>query len=253
MNSLGIASIVFVCTFGSALLGLLVRARLPEHHLGSETMDVVKLATGLIAAMVALILGLLTASAKSTFDQVNTQVLENAANVIQLDRLLARYGPETNGIRGQLRQALTLRLQLAWPEEGAPPTGVGVLDLTREAEGLEGAIRDLSPQTEAQNDLRTQALAISREILSTRWRTLAQASNQVPVTFLVVLIVWLCILFASFGVYATRNATVVTVLALCAFAVSGSIFLILEMNRPFDGSIKISSAPVRYALSQLGQ
>jgi hypothetical protein len=89
--------------------------------------------------------------------------------------------------------------------------------------------------------------------MQTRWLTLGGLGASVPVLFLVVVVFWLTIILGSFGLLARRNATVVVVLFLCAVSVAGSIFLILEMDQPFEGLMKISSAPLRYALSQLGQ
>ena len=77
--------------------------------------------------------------------------------------------------------------------------------------------------------------------------------RSIPVPFLVVLVLWLVVIFASFGLFAPRNATVVAVLVLCALSASGAIFLILEMDRPFEGLMKVSDVPLRYALSQLGR
>ena len=72
--------------------------------------------------------------------------------------------------------------------------------------------------------------------------------------FLVVVILWLSIIFASFGLFAPRNTTVIVTLCVCALSLSGAIFLILEMYEPYSGGlIQISSAPLRAALAQLGQ
>jgi hypothetical protein len=253
MSESAIAVIVFACVFGSALLGLSLRALLPEHHLSSESKDVVKLAMGLIATMAALVLGLLTASAKSSFDVQNAETVHSAADIIRLDRALARYGPETKEIRDLLKKAVAFRIHLTWPEDGSAPANLGSPEVTRATEGLEDKIRELSPRNELQREFKSQALQISGELLATRWLRIEQLSNPVPLLFLVVLVFWLSILFGTFGLFAPRNTTVIVALVLCAVAVSGSTFLILEMHRPFEGLMKISPAPLRYALSQLGQ
>src|SRR5271154_1023119 len=98
-----VGAIVFACTFGGALVGMTLRALLPEHHLNAETKEVIKLGTGLIATLSALVLGLLIASAKSSFDAQRTGFQQLSANIVLLDRLLARYGPETKDVRGSLR------------------------------------------------------------------------------------------------------------------------------------------------------
>jgi len=92
-----------------------------------------------------------------------------------------------------------------------------------------------------------------KDLFATRWLLFVQAGAPLPMPLLVVMVFWLCILFVSFGLFAPRNAVVVAALLFCALAVSGSTFLIQELNQPFDGVIKISSEPLRYALSQLGQ
>src|SRR3982750_996186 len=104
MSPVLIAAIVFACVFGATLFGMLLRTVLPEHHLSSETKDTVKLAMGFVATMAALILGMLVASAKDSYDKESSGVTQMAAKVIFLDRLLANYGPETNNTRSLLRQ-----------------------------------------------------------------------------------------------------------------------------------------------------
>jgi Protein of unknown function (DUF4239) len=253
MSAIAIAVTVFACVFGSAVLGLFLRAMLPEHHLSSESKDVVKLAMGLIATMAALVLGLMTASAKMSFETQNNETVHTAADIIRLDRALARYGPETREIRELLRQAVAFRIRLTWPEDGSAPRNLDSPEMTRATEGLEDKIRELSPRNELQREFKSRALQLSGDLLATRWLRIAQLSDPVPLLFLVVLTFWLSILFGTFGLFAPRNATVIVALVLCAVAVSGSTFLILEMHRPFDGLMKISPAPMHYALSQLGQ
>jgi len=253
MSALAIAVVVFACVFGSALLGIFIRSLLPEQHLSSESKDVVKLAMGLIATMAALVLGLLTASAKNSFDVQNAETVRAAADIIRLDRALARYGSETKEIRDLLKGAAALRMRLTWPEDNSASGSLDSPELTRASESLEDKIRELSPKNELQRELKSQAGQLGAELLATRWLRLAQLNEPVPLLFLVVLTFWLSILFGTFGLFAPRNATVITALVLCAVAVSGSTFLILEMHRPFEGLMKISPAPMRYAISQLGQ
>ena len=130
-----VGMIVFVCTFGGALVGNWLRTTLPEHHLNDESRDTVKLGTGLIATMTALVLGLVTASAKSSFDAVNTAVKNTAMDILTLDRLLARYGPETGEIRGALQHAVASRIDMIWPQSSSEPAR---LEPSVEASGVEG-------------------------------------------------------------------------------------------------------------------
>jgi hypothetical protein len=252
-SSIAVASFVFACVFGSALLGMLLRSTVPVDHLNAESKDVVKLAMGLIGTMAALVLGLLTASAKSSFDTLDSEIKQGAAHIILLDRTLAQYGPETKDTRELIRRAVTYRVNLTWPENASHTAQVEAPETTPSVEVIQAKIRALSPQNDDQRWLQSRAIEISGDLVGARWLMLAQAGSSVPLPFLVVLVVWLMVLFGSFGLLAPRNATVLAILALCALSVAGSIFLILEMSRPLDGVIKVSSAPLHYALSHLGQ
>lgn len=253
MSSLSIALIVFGCVLFSALFSMLLRAILPEHHLSRDTRDVVMVTMGLIATMVALVLGLLISSAKTSFDLENNGIQQTAANIIKLDRALARYGPETKEIREKFQRLIALRIQQVWPEGISTAEKMDTPERTRANEDILSAIHNLSPKTETQRELQSRAQQIALDMMGARWLMLVQAVNTVPPLFLVLVIFWLCILFGGFGLFAPRNGTVIVAFVLCGLAISSAIFLILEMNNPLGGMIKVSSLPLRYALSQLGQ
>ena len=250
MSSLAISGIVFGCIFGGTLLGMLVRAFLPAHHLGTDSKDVVKLGMGLIATMSALVLGLLIASAKSSFDARSNELTQMSANVIFFDRTLARYGPETKEIRELLRASVVSALERIWPKDNSSP---GKVEGTASSEAIFDKVLELSPQSEAQRTRQAQALKIATDVAQMRWLLFAQSGSAIPTPFLVVLIFWLTILFVSFSLFAHPNLTVVITLLVCALSVTGAIFLILELDRPFAGLIQISSEPLRHALEQLGR
>src|SRR5262245_39803494 len=247
---MAISWIVFGAVFGGALLGMTLRALLPEHYLGPDSRDVVKLGMGLIGTIAALVLGLLVASAKSSFDAQRNGLAQLAANLTLLDRILAHYGPETKECREQLRQNVATMLDQFWPENRAQ---AGQIEPTTQSESLYERIQGLSPHTEAQRSLQAAALKTAVDVAQTRWLLSAQKSSAIPVPFLVILAFWLALLFASFSLFARPNATVVVALLLSALSVAGAIFLILELDRPFDGLIQLSSDPLQRALAQLGR
>ena len=253
MSSILVALLVFACVFSGALLGMWLRTTLPEHHLGDESKDVVKLGMGLLATLTALVLGLVTASAKNAFDVQNEAVKHMAAGVLGLDRSLVRYGPETSAIRGMIRSIVVFRINATWPEDASQAVRVETPETTVTVEGLEDQIRSLTPKTDAQRAFQSNALAITGDLLNTRWTVFGAVGNAIPTPFLVVVAFWLAVLFWSFGLFAPRNTTVIAVLLLCAASVAASIFLILEMERPFDGIMKISSAPLHFTLDHLGK
>jgi hypothetical protein len=241
---------VFALVFGSALLAMLVQRVLPEHHLSTESKDVVKLGVALIATMSALVLGLLIASAKSAFDTRSNQVVQASADIILLDRVLARYGPETKDARTVLKRSVTAAVDRFWPANDAPP--IALEPTASPVEALYDEIDALSPKNETQSAMRSQAVAMALDMARTRLLLFEHLGTSIPVPFLVVLVFWLCIIFASFGLFAPKNATVIAVLGVCALSVAGAIFLIIELDRSFEGLLQISGAPMRAALAQLG-
>ena len=253
MNSLTIALISAGCIFGGVLLGMLLRSLLPDHHLSNDSKDTVKLGAGMIATLSALILGLLVSSAKGTFDTMNSEITQSAAKIILLDRVLANYGPEARDVREQLRRVVAAGIESTWPEKQTGVSGVAALERGNGMELLQLKLREFTPATDTQRQLMTQAQQISNELLQSRWLFIEQTQNALPKPFLVILLFWLTMLHVSFGLFAPRNPTVIIVLLVCALSVSGAIFLILEMNHPMSGFIKVSSAPMLKALEHLGQ
>jgi hypothetical protein len=250
MAPAAMASIVFVCVFGGALLGLGLRNILPEDHLSQDTKDVVKLGMGVVATMAALVLGLLIASAKESYDAQSRAVTQMSANFILVDRLLAHYGPETKGARDRLRGTVALVLDRLWPHSARE--GVQLAP-TASAESFFDEIANLEPKNDAQRALRDRALQLSSDIGQTHWLLVEQSALSIPSPFVALLILWLSVLFSSFALFAPPNSTVVATMLLCAISVSTAIFLILELQRPFGGLIQLSSAPLQSALANLSQ
>src|SRR5713101_1668159 len=170
MSSLTISGIVFACIFGGTVLGMILRAILPEKHLSVETKDLVKLGMGLVGTMTALVLGLLIASAKSSFDNQRNGLAQLSANFILLDRALAHFGPETKDTREMLRASVADMLQHTWPQEntqsGQPEAKSGT---EGKYEGLYEKINELAPKTDAQRTMQAQALKTGTDIAQTRW------------------------------------------------------------------------------------
>lgn len=250
MSAIAIRLIVFVCVFGAALLGLFLRTVLPQNHLGADSKDTVRLGMGMIATMAALVLGLLVASAKSFYDAQGNALTQMSANVIALDRLLSYYGPETKEVRDLLRGAVVRQLDLMWHQDHQ---NLSQMNPTAGAAEILNGIQALSPKNDAQHTLQAQALSMAFTLGNERWLMFEEQTNSISLPLLAMLVFWLVIVFAGFGLFSPTNATVVATLFLCAVAVSGAIFLIVEMYTPFKGLIQLSDAPLRHALAHLGQ
>ena len=253
MNAWVVGSVVFVCVFGGALLGMYLRPRLPQAHLSEETKDSVKLGMGLVATMAALVLGLLVATAKGSYDDQKSGFDQISANLILLDSTLAQYGPETQQARLRLRDIVAIGITRIWPEDEAGSPSL-VPTTTAEGESLTSIILGLAPANDRQRNLLPTIMQTSMDVGRARWLLAAQdQGDPIPKTFLVIVIFWLTVLFASFGLLAPRNLTAIGTLCLSALSVSGAIFLILELAQPFSGLVQISSTPLRTALSLIAQ
>ncbi len=253
MTDFGIGLLVLACVFGGAMAGMFLGRVLPPHHLGDDTKGVVTLASGTLSVLSALVIGLLISYAKGDFDAETKVVQKFAADLVLLDRVMRQYGPETGEARDLLRRYTALKVDLIWPEESA--SGGPRLDDQAALEMLEAVqakLRGLTPPNEAQRWLQSRALQIGGDLAEERWLLAAENEGSVPRPFLAALVFWLTILFTGFGLFAPRHATIVVALLVCAVSLSAAVFLILEMDRPFDGFITVSAEPMRRALAQMG-
>ncbi|MGB7493829.1 MAG: hypothetical protein WBW05_05445 [Candidatus Acidiferrum sp.] len=248
MSSVAVSAIVFAVVFGSALLGMFLRTVLPKDHLSDGSRASVMIAMGLVATMTGLVLGPLISSAKSSFDALSSELTGSSSEVILLDRILASYGQDTKEVRDLLRSVVANALNQM--ELKNPPVHVAVG--TRGIDSIFTKIQGLVPKDDRQRSIQGEALSVLKEIRQTRWLIYEQQSGSISMPMLIILVSWLTALFISFGLYAPTNGTVVTSLLVSALSVSAAIFLILELYSPYHGLIKISSATLRAALTQLG-
>ncbi len=249
MSALTVSAIIFALTLGGIFLGTLLRRALPRDHLDEHVKDVVRLGVGLIATIAALVLELLIAAAKTSFDTQTGQVRQITADLILLDNILAQYGPEARPVREQLRSTVGPFADQLWHEKETATTGPFETDGSAEQVYLE--IQKLSPHDNLQRSLQSRAVQISNDLAQVRFLLFVESENLIPAPFLGVLAVWLMIIFASFSLFSPLNVTVFTCLFLFALSAACAIYLILELSRPFTGLMMISSVPLRNALAPL--
>lgn len=248
-HDLSFAALVCGCVFAGALFGMWARAQLPRHHLDKPTEDAVRIAMGTLATLTALVLGLLVAAARGSFDERTSEITHLSGDLILLDRQLVHYGPDAAEARHLLHRYTSHVAKLAWPDEfGHAAEHDGWMLL----EDVQDRVRALAPQDDAHRWLRDRALDVSGEIARTRWLLDVQRGSSVPLPFLGILVLWLTVLFATSGLFAPRNGTVVAAMLTCAVSIAAAIFLVLEMDKPFTGTIRIPSDPVREALARMG-
>jgi Protein of unknown function (DUF4239) len=251
MSTIGIALIALICSFGGAMGGVLIRERLPHAHFSQDTAEVVKLGTGLIGTMAALVLGLLVASAATEFNAEATGLQTVATNYILLDRALQHYGPEAAPARERLREVAEQTINHAMDANRTPLAAAKAAPVATTASAMFDTIRDLDPRTNAQKMIQNQCVQICADLTRARWALISGADNPIPTLFLAVLMFWLMALFLGFGLLSPKNGTVLAVLFVCALSVAAALFIILDLNQPFDGLIRVSIDPIRDALAEL--
>jgi len=247
VSSLAIASLVFGCSFGAAVIGMVLHVKLPDRHLDQDSRDVVKLVMGLIATMSALVLSLLIASANSSYDRQSSELKVLSANVLLLDRTLKFYGPGAKEARDGLRDAIRQTHDRIWSPDGVRPENLDSVNAS-----IEQLLR-LSPKTDAERMMQSRAVQESESITQSRLAMFEQLGSSISWPFLTVLVFWICVLFVGFGLFARFNPTVTVALVVGALSVAGAIFLILELSEPYRGLMRISDEPLRNAIGQIDQ
>jgi uncharacterized membrane protein (DUF485 family) len=246
-----IAAILFVCLVGVTLLGRHVSRYLPADQLSAESKDAVKLAMGFIATMTAVLLGLLITSAKGNFDTEQSEVMQMAAKVAFLDRVLTLYGPEAADARLELRDAVADGVRRMWPAKRSGPVQSAPNEQVGDAFYV--AIHRLSPHDDAQRALKTQTATLMVELAQLRSLLQAQSIPSVSKPLLIALVSWLVVIFFGFSLVAPANATTTLALVASAFSVACAVLLILELDHPFGGLIRIPSEPMINVLNHLAK
>lgn len=257
--------LVFLITFAAVLIGMAggsyLRTRLPDGHLNPNTKEVIRLGSGLLGTLAALVLGLLVASSKNAYDTQAGNVRQLTAGVILIDEMLMQYGQDsrdsrdsqnTREMRGVLRQSLDKLANAVWRQEATQIPAVTPFAASTAAERFYIAIEALTPTTDIQRVLKPRILDAATELARARLLIFAQIDTPVPWPFLMILILWLTVIFTSFSLFVEANPIVVTALLIFALSVSSALFLIMDLGQPFTGLMQIPGAPLRHALMPLG-
>src|ERR1700722_11592005 len=217
--------VVFIAMCGSAAIGFFIHSRLPERHRSPDAIALVQLVITLLVTFTAIVLGLLTTSVKAGFDAAYNARGAPAAQLAQLDRCLRDYGPETAPIREQLRGYVAAVIASTWPDE-PHPAGVAFPDPAKiprvgESPLLSDVLSDVGRGVNGLQPTdsfhRTQLAACVEhysDLLNSRWKVIEGARPSFSPPFYWVLVIWLSILFGSFGLTARPNGMVTTMTVL---------------------------------------
>ena len=245
----GIAAVLFVVLVVITLLGARLRRALPAEHLSSDSKDAVKLALGLVATMTAILLGLLVSSAKTSFDTTRSEVMQMAAKIALLDRVLLLYGPQTMDARRALRESVEEGVRRIWPPNGQ--ASVQATPNEHMGDAVYIAISRLTPQDEAQRALKTEATSLMAQLAELRVLIQAQAVSSVSKPLLMAVALWLVVIFFGFSLMSPGNATSILALIAGAFSVACAVFIILDLDHPFSSVVRIPSEPMLKVLANL--
>jgi hypothetical protein len=253
MRGVPIGAIVVAVLFGSALLGMAAARLLPKHHLDTDTKNVVSVSMAVIGTLSALVLGLLISTANTSFSTKAREVTQVSADIIRLDRLLRRYGPEAQDIRVLLRRYTAARLQDLFPENSTQPANLANDASISLLEELENKVLALTPASDAQRWLQAQALQLTGALEDTRWQLVQESASKTPQLLMVLVLFWFILIFFSFGLFAPRNMTAIAIILLCSMGVGSAIRMTTELQIPFQGLIRISSTPMTDALETINR
>jgi hypothetical protein len=247
MNSVPISAIIITILFGAALITMFVARFLPDHHLSPETRSVVSVSVAVIGTLSALVVGLLISTANSSFIAKAQEVADISANVISLDRLMQRFGSEAQDGRVLLRHYTAAELRDLFPEDSHQAPNIENVATVSMLEELQNKILAFTPDNDTQRWLQAQSLQLTTTIMADRWQ-LAQGTASTPEALLLLVLLWFVIIFASFGLFAPLNATSIVAIFLCSAGVGSAIRIITELQEPFGGLIRVSSASLTHAL-----
>lgn len=258
------AAILLVILVASAAVGMVVSRIVPERHRSRETIEIVQLVITMLVTFAALVMGLLTVSVKSSYDIANNDMSTLAARIVQVDQLLREYGPDLEPARGMLRGYTAGVISSTWPDEAAPAgdyytrnsptTVVGGMESENLGEILRRIginLRQLDPADGFHRELVSDLRVRFEALIQARWTVIEQAHPIISRPFYLVMVFWLMVIFACFGLTGPRNGLVITMIVLCALSIASAVFVILDMDTPFSGAIMISSDAMRGALADL--
>lgn len=251
MNSVMTTAAVAASLFGALLAGRGTRRLLSDQHLSPDSKDAVKFAMGMVATMTALLLGLLVSSAKDTADTARGEIIQMASKVAFLDRMLALYGQEAAGVRRELHDVVVDAVERMWPGDQRVPARLNPDQ--RAGDAFYVAIQRLAPADDTQREMKSQALGLAVELGEMRALLVAQSVPSVSTPLLLVVACWLVVIFFTASVLAPPNVMTGVAFAAAACSVAAAIFLILELDQPFGGVLRISSEPMLAVLQHLAR
>jgi len=254
------AGIVLLLVLASSAVGLLLQGALRERHRSRETTDAVRLVISILVTFTALVLGLVTSSVKSSYDQFDGRLRGYASDITELDLRLREYGEGADAIRAKLRTYTAAAIADTWRDEprpaGAYPVFADPPSVEREPLGallldIDIDIRRLEPADDFHRKLAEVLVSRMTDVFQQRWLLVVSLKDTISTPILILMTGWLAMIFGVFGLSSPRNLVVYATIVMCALSLASAVYLIVDLDSPLDGWIQVSSAPLRDALSHI--
>jgi hypothetical protein len=254
--------LLFAALVVSAGIGSYMRIRLPAPHRSSETIDFLRIVTALLVTFAALVLSLLLAAVRSSYDTAYRDRAHYAASLAELDQCMRDYGPDLSDARAKLHAYTAAVIVSTWPGEPAPK-GIAIPDtkgiprlgeapsLATLMNGIGLEIAALSPADTIHKSLTARCSEDFANVMAARWTVIEDVHGSLSPPFAAVLIFWLMLVFLSFGLQAPRNLLAALVIGIAIVSVTSVMFVILDLDLPYGGLFGISSHTMRLALADM--
>lgn len=246
MTTLITTLIFFFSTFIAALMGMLFKKKIPSNYLDADSNRAITISMGMVVTLTSIVLGLLTATSKSSFDQMDAAVKQTAIQLLTLDRILVHYeGQDAQEIRSRIRHSVKFNFP-STIYKNSNEEEIAQSNFFADMEDLVDQIRRLTPRDSYQQVLFSQALQTSQEIVKSRWVAVTSIGSSISNIHLVILWFWLTVIFFSFGLLSPNHALMIVVHFMVALSTAAAIFLMMELEGPFDGFIHVSGDPMQF-------
>ncbi len=261
MFDLVVSLAIFFFLCGCALLGRWLLRFLPERHRSEETMEFTRVASGLLVTFTALVLSLLITNIDAQFAKTESDLRNYGSMITRISSELGDLPVAATSMQFLLRQYTASAIASTWPREVAPAgnypkavshgSEVDSLALGEMLHRLETNVRRLGTSDDSTYGTRAICLKHIDALLDQRLSLVGEAHSTITLPFFGMMLFWLVIVFFSFGMTAPRNAVAAAFIMMVGLSVSGAIFVIIELDGPLDGLIKVSSEPMRHALEHI--
>ena len=233
-----------------ALAGLrLVRRAVPIETLEAHH-EVAGFIIGVLGAIYAVLLAFVVVVVWGDFEDARQTVSREGNHLINLSRMAEGLPEATRGpAREALRNYAHLTLEAEWPAMAAGEASAGT---QAAVDALWHAYRAAEPQTPREAALYEASLEQLSELSDSRRQRLHASHEGLP--FVLKILLWggglMTVAFTYFfGVRNLRSQTLMT--AALAAVIAFILFLIVALDNPFAGSVRVSPEPLREALTKL--